>query len=108
MRFTVGTWDCTVVSAGTALAALGHTPGQVALRIESEGETLLHMADVIAHPLHMDHLAWTIIADIDPDQAVRTRRDLVGRAAAEEIPLFVYHFPQAARIVRRHGNWQTV
>jgi hypothetical protein len=31
--------------------------------------------------------------DHDPDQARRTRIDLLKRAADEEIPVMLYHFP---------------
>jgi glyoxylase-like metal-dependent hydrolase (beta-lactamase superfamily II) len=31
----------------------GHTPGQIALRLTSEGQQLIYTADVIAQPLHL-------------------------------------------------------
>lgn len=88
--------------------APGHTLGQVALKIVSEGETLLHPADVIAHPIHVEHTDWNIISDVDRGQAVRTRAALLEQAAEEGWQVFVYHFPfpGLCRVARDGDGWR--
>ncbi len=85
--------DAEILPGITAIPAPGHTPGQIALLLESEGQRLIYTADTIAHPLHALHPDWNIIADADRALAVETRRALLRRAADEAIALYVYHFP---------------
>jgi glyoxylase-like metal-dependent hydrolase (beta-lactamase superfamily II) len=91
-----------------ALAAPGHTLGQIAIKLESEGETLLYTADVIAHPIHLEHCNWNIISDADRALALRTRANLLGDAADNGWCLFVYHFPfpGLCRIARAGDCWR--
>jgi glyoxylase-like metal-dependent hydrolase (beta-lactamase superfamily II) len=72
------------------IPAPGHTPGQVAVIVESAGKQLIYTADTFAHPLHFDHPTWNIIADLDRAQAVRSRHDLLGCAGAV---FYIYHLP---------------
>jgi glyoxylase-like metal-dependent hydrolase (beta-lactamase superfamily II) len=71
----------------------GHTPGQIAVHIESDGEQIIYTADTFAHPLHLEHPEWNIISDMDQEQAVQTRYTLLDRAEDESISLYVYHCP---------------
>jgi glyoxylase-like metal-dependent hydrolase (beta-lactamase superfamily II) len=89
-------------------AAPGHTPGQMALKIESQGETLVYTSDVIAHPLHVKHIGWNIVSDSDRALARQTRESLLLRAAAEGWWLFVYHFPfpGLCRVARQGNEWR--
>lgn len=89
----------------TALAAPGHTPGQIALLIASQGDRLLYTADVIAHPLHVVHPEWAIRADVDPAQVVQTRTALLARAAAERLALYVYHLAPPGRYGVQYTTW---
>ncbi len=73
--------------------APGHAPGQLTVLV-TVGETrLLHAADVIAHPLHLEHPGWNVRADTDRVQAVTVRKRLLGWAAREGVIVFGYHFP---------------
>jgi glyoxylase-like metal-dependent hydrolase (beta-lactamase superfamily II) len=100
--------DAHILPGLTAIPAPGHTPGQIALRIESGGAELLHVADVVAHPIHLLRPDWFIRADADPAQAIRTRRALLAQAAAASIPIFVYHFVRATphHLVQEGDHWQ--
>jgi len=78
----------------TAIDAPGHTPGHLALMIDSGKETLLHIADaghffatVLAHP------EWKVAFDTDADVAVTTRRNLFEMAASDGMRVMAYHFP---------------
>jgi len=76
-----------------ALAAFGHTPGHMALAIGSGDDRLLHVSDVALSPLHLEHPAWTPRYDVDPEQAIATKRQIFERAAADNVLVFGHHFP---------------
>ena len=44
----------------TALNASGHTPGQIAVEIESKGEKLIHLGDTIHHLIHNEYPEWRV------------------------------------------------
>jgi glyoxylase-like metal-dependent hydrolase (beta-lactamase superfamily II) len=90
-----------------AISAPGHTAGQIAVKIESQGETLLYTSDVIAHPIHLEHCNWNIISDADRAGAIQTRKTLLAQAADENWWLFVYHFPfpSLVRIAIEGDGW---
>lgn len=86
--------DGTMILPGIrAMAAPGHTPGQMSLLIESGEERLLYTGDIIAHPIHLEEPSWYIAADVDPAQALQSRHTLLSEAARNRWRLFVYHFP---------------
>lgn len=47
-----------IVPGIRAIAIPGHTVGQTAVQIESDGEQLLFLADVALHPIHVEHPDW--------------------------------------------------
>jgi len=98
----------TLLPGVTAIPAPGHTPGQMALHLVSEGQQMITLADAVAHPLHLKHPTWNIASDVDREQAIRTRQALLERAAAEGITIYVYHFehPGPWRVWRTDGNWE--
>jgi alkylhydroperoxidase/carboxymuconolactone decarboxylase family protein YurZ/glyoxylase-like metal-dependent hydrolase (beta-lactamase superfamily II) len=76
-----------------AIAAPGHTRGQMALALESGGAAMLIGADVAVHEvLHLSEPSSHMIVDHDGAQAVRTRRKLMDRAATERLLLHSFHF----------------
>jgi glyoxylase-like metal-dependent hydrolase (beta-lactamase superfamily II) len=74
------------------IPAPGHTPGHVVVAVESEGERLLHLVDAVGHPIHLEHPAWAMRLDHDPEMAVRTRHQLLARAEAQRARILAYHF----------------
>jgi glyoxylase-like metal-dependent hydrolase (beta-lactamase superfamily II) len=76
-----------------ALAAPGHTVGQLAILITSNGEKLLHVADVTHHPFQVEHPDWTLGFDPLQEDSRQTRHRLVERAARENLLWMGYHFP---------------
>lgn len=87
--------DGGVVAPGiSAVAAVGHTPGHMAFRIESEGKSLMLIADAANHPVwSLAHPDWEVKFDADKAQAAATRRVLLGMIAAERVPFVGYHMP---------------
>lgn len=77
-----------------AIASPGHTPGHLALAVEDGGREALLTGDAIAliHA-HFEHPDWEIYVDLDREEATRSRRRLLDRAAADEMLILGYHFP---------------
>jgi glyoxylase-like metal-dependent hydrolase (beta-lactamase superfamily II) len=98
-----------IVPGVRALPAPGHTPGHLAILIESEGERLLNVSDAAAHPLHLEEPKWQNGFDLAPATAEATRRALMERAASEGMHLMAFHFPfpSVGRIAARtSGGWE--
>jgi glyoxylase-like metal-dependent hydrolase (beta-lactamase superfamily II) len=77
----------------SALAAPGHTAGQLAILITSNGEGLLHVADVTHHPFQVEHTDWTLGYDPLQAESGQSRQQLVELAARDHLLWFGFHFP---------------
>ena len=93
-----------------AIFGRGHSAGHSALRITSEGETLLHVGDAIHHMLHIAHpdLLCSWDRTRAPDEMVSTRRQLFKRAADENLLVFGPHlsFPGLGWVTTQENGWQ--
>jgi glyoxylase-like metal-dependent hydrolase (beta-lactamase superfamily II) len=84
----------TEISPGISIAsAFGHTPGHAVLDISSEGERLIFAADAIIDPIDVEHPETRAIVDHQPEVMVRTRLQLLQRAARENAIVSASHFP---------------
>jgi glyoxylase-like metal-dependent hydrolase (beta-lactamase superfamily II) len=90
-----------------AIPAPGHTPGQIALLIESDGEQLLHVADAWHHPVELPRPDWYFSFDWNPEQTVATRRTLLDMAARDNLLVLPYHatFPGLGHVVSDGDAW---
>lgn len=87
----------TVVGGITAMASHGHTPGHTCYHLESGGERLLILGDVCNHfVVSMQRPDWHVRFDMDKEQAVAARREVLGMIAADRIPFIGYHMPPPA------------
>lgn len=88
----------------------GHTVGQIAVEIESNGEKFLHVADAAHHYFQLNCPQWSPKFDYDPVQSAATRRAVFERAANESLLFSAYHFPfpGVGHIVRQENalGWQ--
>jgi len=77
-----------------AVDASGHTPGHTAFLIESQGEKLLIVGDLL-HAAALQFPAPEVCArfDMDPEKAVAARKRVLDFAAQEKIPIAGMHFP---------------
>ncbi|WP_052391309.1 MBL fold metallo-hydrolase [Streptomyces sp. NRRL B-24484] len=93
------------IAPGVVLLPMpGHTPGQVAVRLESGGATALITGDCIHHPVQLAEPGIHSHVDIDPDLAGATRRKLLAELADTDTLLLGSHFPPpTAGLVRRDG-----
>ncbi len=95
-----------------AFAMPVHTPGQMGLLLNSQGEGLLHIADAAHATIQLAHPDWSLKFDWKPDITPGTRRRLFERAAQENLLVMVYHFPfpGLGHIVKKKDvfEWQPV
>lgn len=89
-----------------AVAAPGHTHGHFAVRLESGGQSLLHMVDAAVHYIAgLERPDWTVGADLNKPLAIETRRRLLSEAAETNTLVAGYHFPfPGVGVVRRLGD----
>lgn len=78
--------------------APGHTPGHVAIEIESGTAELLALGDVVLHEEHFAHPGWTTEMDTDPAQTVATRRRLLDRAARRRSLIHGFHLAELGHV----------
>jgi glyoxylase-like metal-dependent hydrolase (beta-lactamase superfamily II) len=91
--------------------AAGHTPGQLAVLVESGPDRLLHVVDCWHNALQMKLPDGRVSFDTDGAQAIRTRKAMMALAERENLLVMAYHlpFPGLDR-VKRNGDgfiWQT-
>jgi glyoxylase-like metal-dependent hydrolase (beta-lactamase superfamily II) len=104
-----------VVAAGdeflpgfTPIPVPGHRPGHTALAIQSNGETLIHLADVVGYGILMERPTWTWPFDFAPEQASADKRLVLGRAVESGALVFGSHlpFPGVGRVARAGEGWR--
>lgn len=83
-----------IVPGITAILAPGHTLAHHAFLLEDGGQKLLHMVDAAVHYLvAVEEPDWSLAVEMDPETAVKTRRNLFAQAAQEKMLVAGYHFP---------------
>jgi glyoxylase-like metal-dependent hydrolase (beta-lactamase superfamily II) len=71
----------------------GHTPGHVSIRIVDGDSKALITGDVIHSPVQLAYPTASSSPDVDPAQAVLTRRRLIDQTADTDILVLGTHFP---------------
>ena len=107
------------VSPGvTFMPTLGHTPGHVAIMLESDGENLIVSGDVIGNSeVSFDHPEWAVGFDSDMEQGTATRLEFLDMAATDRLRVFAYHLPwpgfghvarsgEAYRWIQEEWDWR--
>jgi glyoxylase-like metal-dependent hydrolase (beta-lactamase superfamily II) len=95
----------------TAVETLGHSPGHTSFLVADAGHQLMVIGDAVTTPaFFVVNPDWYPVLDMDPAQAVATRRRLLDRLATDRIPVTGYHFPMPAtgRIERAGGGYRLV
>lgn len=71
----------------------GHTPGQSIVSISSKGDQILYVSDIFHGLIQLVRPDWTVAFDLDPQQAVRSRNQLLERVTSTKTMIFAPHFP---------------
>jgi len=83
-----------IVPGIRATKAYGHTPGHTAYAVESDGQKLLIWGDVVhAHAVQFAQPDVAIEFDVDPEQAIATRKSLMYSMAATKTLVAGMHLP---------------
>ncbi|MFF4319198.1 MBL fold metallo-hydrolase [Streptomyces sp. NPDC001568] len=83
----------------------GHTPGHLAVQLDSRGATALITGDCVHHPVQLPHPDIGSCVDIDPARSEATRRALLASLAGTDVLLLGSHFPPpTAGTVSAHGD----
>jgi glyoxylase-like metal-dependent hydrolase (beta-lactamase superfamily II) len=97
----------TVVADGvTAFLLPGHFPGHMGLRIDSEGERAVLIADAAVNPMLLDEPDRTYVSDSDPAVCAATRRALLPELVDQDVLAICGHYPSGGvgRVVTRDGH----
>lgn len=89
-----------IVPGVRAVAAPGHTPGHIAVEINSRGETLIDAVDAVLHPILIEQLEWYSSVDLIPEKTLASRRHLLKRAVEKGATLMAFHFPSPGLVSR--------
>ena len=100
--------DTEIVPGIVALAAFGHSPGQLGLEISSAEDKLLFMADAIVLPLHLEYPEAIGATDHRPGEMVETRIRLLEKAAQEKSLVSTSHlaFPGLGYVAQKGNRWE--
>jgi glyoxylase-like metal-dependent hydrolase (beta-lactamase superfamily II) len=94
--------DAPIVPGVRAVPIPGHTPGQIAVLFDSEGQQLIQLADMLHSPMQFAHPDWSPVFDADTAVSVPTRRNMLRQVAVENMQALFYHltFPGLGRVRR--------
>jgi glyoxylase-like metal-dependent hydrolase (beta-lactamase superfamily II) len=100
--------DTEVVPGIVAIAAFGHSPGQMGLEISSAEDQLLFVADAIVLPLHLEYPEAIGATDHLPSEMVETRIRLLEKAAREKSLVSTSHFafPGLGYVAPKRNRWE--
>ncbi|MCW4115450.1 MBL fold metallo-hydrolase [Aurantimonas sp. MSK8Z-1] len=88
-----------------AVSARGHTPGQLAMWLRSEGRAAVFCGDILHHPVHVLRPEWNSVVDVEPDHAAATRQAFLAEVADRDVLVAPCHFaPPHAAFVRREAD----
>lgn len=83
----------------------GHTPGHVAVHLESRGHRAVLSGDVMHTPLHCREPGWSAVGCMDKALSARTRRAFLERHCDTDTLVMTAHFPSpSVGHVRAHGD----
>lgn len=86
----------------------GHTPGHVSVMIRSKGRKAIITGDMMHHPIQLAEPDFKNNFDMDPEQALRTRKEMYARLENKDILVIGTHFcdPTSGYVVRDGSAWK--
>jgi glyoxylase-like metal-dependent hydrolase (beta-lactamase superfamily II) len=98
-----------IVNGIRSVASPGHTPGHIAIVLESGDQELLIVGDSITN-IHIDfeHPGWHFGFDLNPERASSNRKRLLDMASTDGMLILGYHFPfpGLGYALQRGSAWQ--
>lgn len=85
--------DGPIVPGIHARLAAGHTPGHLVVEVESQGDRLVYVSDLVLSPLALEHPEWYARYDMDIAATEATKRRELARAADGSALVYAMHFP---------------
>ena len=83
----------------------GHTPGHVAIRLESGGKRAILSGDVVHTPIQCREPGWSAVGCSDRALSAATRRGFLDRYCETDVLVMTGHFPSpSVGRVCRHGD----
>lgn len=101
------------ITTGVSVVAIpGHTLGQAGLLVESNGERVLQLVDVLHNAIQFKHTDWQFAFDSDGELGVKTRNDILQRCADEQLLTVFHHlpFPGIGHVIKNGDSfvWQPI
>lgn len=105
-RFEATAGDVELAAGVLAFEAPGHYPGHMVVRIESDGEEAMLIADIAVHPALLHEPDWVYVSDADPVVAAATRRELLPELVDRDVLVVCGHYPGTGigRVITREGG----
>ncbi len=83
-----------------ALPAYGHTPGHNMILLQHKEDKLLFWADIMHfYALQIEMPEIAVVFDVDKDEAIQTRKEVLQRLKSDKIPVVGAHMPFTQPIV---------
>jgi glyoxylase-like metal-dependent hydrolase (beta-lactamase superfamily II) len=99
--------DEAVASGVTAVPAPGHTPGHLAVVLDSSGDRLIVLGDAVTCPAQVGEAGWHSMGDVEVELAERSRRALWEQLAHPGTRGVGAHFPELESGFVVDGQWHT-
>ncbi len=95
-----------IAESVTAFPLPGHFPGHMGLRIESEGQRAVLIADAAVNPMLLDEPDHAYVSDGDAAACAATRRALLPELVDQDVLTLCGHYPAGGigRVVTRGGR----
>ncbi len=81
--------DTRVTPEVRCVVTRGHTRAHQSVFIESAGQTAIYLGDLASYAVHLERLAWIPANDVEPLEAIETKRNL-RRLALERDALLIF------------------
>ena len=82
-----------IVTGVSVVALAGHTLGQSGLLVESNGERVLQLVDLLHNAVQFKHTDWQFAFDSDGELGVETRINMLQRCVDEKLLTVFHHLP---------------
>ena len=104
--------EAAVMKGVRIVPAPGHTAHHIVVELESQGELLIYLGDLVAHPIMMERIAWISAYDVLPLVTLETKKRVIERALEKRALLVSAHapYPGLGRLLLEEGKrrWEAI